>query len=321
MDLRRIKEPRIPGAGNMKVCREIEMFPEIGKPVVLAIGSFDGIHLGHQAIIRSALAKASALGGEAWLMTFHPHPRAVLKPDEAPLLISPGAQQLALLESMQLDGVIQVPFTQELASLSPEAFWERLILHIPDLRAIFVGRNFRFGAHAAGDGRLLAELAENHGRLEVMITEDVVDQAGVISSSRIRAAVQDGDFSLVGKLLGRDFVVRGEVIDGRKHGRQIGFPTANVRPESRLLPPPGIYALRVYVDHQAHPAAGYIGANDRFLVEAHLLDFKGDLYGKVLEITFVRHVRDHEDFESQDALTEQIASDVRKVREILQQSG
>ena len=301
----------------MKHCHGLDEFPTTDVPVVLAIGSFDGVHLGHQAIIRSLIGQATGLEGEAWVMTFSPHPRAVLAPEKAPQLISPGQQQVDLLSSMQLDGVLQLPFTIEVASQSPQAFFDLLVEHIPQLAVIAVGGNFRFGCRAEGDVALLKELASAHGGMSIFVADEVREGSEWISSTRIRGAIQAGALRDVEGMLGRSYTIQGPVVDGKKHGRKVGFPTANVASENPLLPPPGIYALRVRIGNSMHAAAGYIAAESPDVVEAHVLDFDGDLYGQTLVVSLVERVREHIDFTDEPTLIAQIADDVQQIRELL----
>jgi riboflavin kinase/FMN adenylyltransferase len=250
-------------------------------------------------------------------MTFSPHPRELLTPDTAPLMISPGVQQVELLGSMKLDGMLQLPFDHALARKTPEAFFEMLVTHIPGLAVILVGDNFRFGHRASGDVALLKALVATREGMSVFVAEEICAENDTVSSTRIRAAITEGNLVLAEELLGRCYSITGPVQGGKKLGRTMGFPTANVASQNALLPPPGIYALRVRVGDRLYSSAGYMSAEQPDLVEAHLLDFEGDLYGQEITVTFVQRIRAHKDFTDKAALQAAIADDVRAAREIL----
>ncbi len=303
----------------MRTVTRLEQLQEESRPIVLAAGAFDGVHRGHQVVIQHALDRARAVGGSAWVMTFDPHPLKLLRPDIAPPLLTSTPHKLRLLQALGLDGCALLTFTHTLAAVEPEPFIADLKQAVPHLAALVVGSNWTFGHRARGTTRWLGELAPRYG-----FTADIV--AGVtlggqaISSTRIRKAVSAGQLDDAADLLGRPFSMYGTVIHGTKLGRKLGYPTANVDPHNEVRPPAGIYAVRMHVDGVVHPGAAFLtdhpdprkGPPD--MVEVHLIDRDLDLYGKDVEVFFVKRLRDEQRYKSLDALKQQIALDVAQAR-------
>ena len=289
------------------------------RPVVLAIGVFDGLHLGHQAILTAAIHEAARLGGKAWVLTFDPHPARLLRPAQAPLQLCTDAQRNRLLAAMGLDGCIVLPFTRELAELAPRRFWELLRASLPTLAAISVGANWRFGQQASGDIESLREFGQADG-VRVLVPDAVLHAGEPISSTRIRRAVQEGDMDLAALMLGRPYALAGEVVHGKKLGRTMGFPTLNVVTGNECVPPAGVYASKVWVDDRCHYGAGYrapggsASGDARILFEVHLLDFQGDLYGQKVEVALVKRMRGPLPPDQVPDLTARIRADVESVR-------
>ncbi len=335
---------------TVNILRSISDLATVRGPVVLAVGVFDGFHLGHRAVIERALADAAVAGGTAVVVTFDPHPAAILRPQNAPPLLTSTRHKIRLLHEAGMEHVLVLQFTPEFAAKAPENFIAELTAACRPLREICVGEDWAFGKERAGNLALLKSLGMKLGFDAVGIPAVAVDGRAV-SSTVIRAAVEDGALDIAARLLGRDFGVFGTVIEGRRLGRTLGFPTANVRPESEQLPPNGVYAVRVVIDPVAAEGTrravqtrdsesgmpnenigpppsvgGYCGianvgvrptvANEgaQRLVEVHLFDFSGELYGCDLEVAFLRFVRAEQKFPSLDALRAQIASDVASVR-------
>jgi riboflavin kinase / FMN adenylyltransferase len=299
----------------MDVYRTLDEAAAANRPMVFAVGAFDGIHLGHQAVIAAARKLAADGGAQAWAMTFDPHPQKVLRPDEAPELILAPTQKLAVLGELGLDATLLVPFTPALAGIAAEDFVSLVRRKLPGLRGIAAGENWRFGRGAFGDARLLQSLGRALGF--AVVTVPRVSFAGEpVSSSRIRAAVAGGRVEDAAAMLGRPFRLTGSVVPGRKVGHQLGFPTANLRAENELRPGAGIYAARATADGRTYPAAAYRGRGGAGgdVVEVHLLDFDGDLYGKTLDVDLVAHLREDRRFVSMDDLKAQIAKDVAAIR-------
>lgn len=303
----------------MKVYRSLDDTPPTDRPVCLAVGVFDGFHRGHQQVVARARARAAACGGEAWLLTFEPNPVVVLRPEQAPPRILSADARRRIAESQGLAGYIEHPFTQDFSHLSPEAFVRYLLLRVPRLKAIVVGANWRFGYRAAGDAQRLAHLGAEHG-FEVEAATPVLHNGLPVSSTRIRQALLAGDVAEARSLLGRPHTVAGIVVHGAKNGRHLGFPTANVAVEDEILPPHGIYAVQTSLDGRCIPSAAYRGPGSTVpgrILEVHLLDFDGDLYGKHLVIHFHERVREDRRFATSEELARQIARDVAAARAAL----
>lgn len=307
----------------MKTASSLDQLRAASKPVVLAAGVFDGVHRGHRAVIGTALADAARRGGEAWALTFDPHPQRVLKPETAPPTLTSTPHKLMLLGQTGLDGCVVQPFTRELAALEPEAFIDFLRDSVPSHAALVVGYNFNFGRRARGDTAMLRELGIARG-FDVHIVEGLQWNGDGISSTRIRQAVTDGRLEDAAAMLGRPFSIFGKVVEGKKLGRQLGFPTANVLPDNEVRPPPGSYAVRARVGGKTYDAAGYVGHRDRGFgpeIEVHLLDESLDLYGADMDVSFLRLVRADQHFDSLDALKAAIAGDVATARRFFTAAG
>jgi len=305
----------------MKRFRQIFDIPEKNKPVVLAMGCFDGVHIGHQKVISTAVEQAKERGGDAWVYTFEPHPAKVLVPEKAPPLISAEPCRLRQIEALGVAGIIETPFTKEFAGLEPEEFLSDLISKAPTLTGIVCGEDWSFGRRAAGNFQTLETFGKAHGFTATAVAP-VMDGEHKISSTTIRKLIADGNIPAAAKLLGRPFSLFGKVIPGRQVGRHLGFPTANIEPLNELLPAYGIYASRTEVDGRWFDSAVFAGASQTFdceqsLIESYLLDFDGDLYGKEIEIVLLEKIRDVHSFASQDELIEQIEKDVAQIRALL----
>jgi riboflavin kinase/FMN adenylyltransferase len=301
----------------------------LARPVV-TVGNFDGIHLGHQAILRTVVEQAKVVGGEAAVYTFHPHPRKVLRPESAPGLLTTLDQKIELLASHGVDAVIVEPFTLDFARTDAETFIRECLYRRIRPVEVYVGYDFHFGRDRAGSMRLLTELGPRLGFAVTIIPEVTVDE-GDVNSTRIRRLLADGLREIAARMLGRAYAVRGSVVQGDERGRVIGFPTANLDPESEVLPAPGVYAGWLRLLDEGDPAAGTelpvvtnVGNRPTFkdgaavLAEAHVLDWSGDLYGRRVELSFPLRLREERRFEGVEALREQIARDADEARRRLQ---
>lgn len=306
----------------MKVLRQLSEFKarEPAGPVCLAIGAFDGIHIGHQALFRYAVECAKAQSGEAWALTFSPHPSRVLCPGKAPALLTSNAHKLRCMEPLGLAGCINQPFTLEMATWEPLDFLERLRDGLPGLHAIFVGFNWRFGCGARGDVDLLKTWAAEH-QIEVIVPDPVEWNGELVSSTRIRKAVENGDLDEVQAMLGRPFSLFGVVRPGHRVARELGFPTANIQLQDEVRPPIGVYAAQVIYDGTLHNGAAYLGLrksedgeDEYYLLEVHLFDAEPDLYGKTIEVFFLKYLRKDKHFTDRVTLKESIARDVAQAR-------
>lgn len=286
---------------------------------VLTIGNFDGVHLGHQHLLSRVVARARALDAPACVYTFDPAPRAVLEPERCPPRILDLDQRVALLGRHGIDHVVVEPFDRDFAARPASWFAQEILAERLAPAALVVGHDFRFGRGRAGRTGDLATLLPD---LQVEQVDQLLVEGVRPSSSRIREAVAEGRVRDAAEMLGRDYSLRGVVVPGDQRGQQLGFPTANIDTLAELLPASGVYAARVPIDGRPLPAVVNLGvrptfAGRRFLIEAHLLDFEDDLYGRTLELRFVEFLRPERRFSGPEALVAQIAEDVASAREIL----
>jgi phosphoribosyl 1,2-cyclic phosphate phosphodiesterase len=287
-----------------------------GHTSVLAIGNFDGIHLGHQAVLRSAVARAQALHAVSTALTFDPSPRKVLRPESAPLRLSTNAQRMEWFNSLGLEAAVVLPFTLELARLSPEEFIEQILVRDLQVKTVLVGEDFHFGHKQAGNVKLLKELGIKNG-FEVVIIPPVQYRGEIVSSTIIRREVIEGDVSHAGRLLGRPFALTGAVVSGTGTGRKFTFPTLNLAAEQELLPARGVYITRTFLDGEkcSRRSVTNIGVRPTFnglalSVETHLLDFQGEAAPKRIEVRFWRRLREEKKFNGPSELRKQIARDI-----------
>ena len=284
----------------------------------VAIGNFDGVHAGHRALIR----RAHELGSPAVVLTFDPHPSALVSPDRVAEQLTSLARRFELLGEAGADAVVVEPFTRELAALSPDEFVDTVVLGGLHARAIVVGYDFRYGKARAGTTDTLREHAARAGIACDVIAPVEVD-GEVASSTHVRAHLRAGELAAADRLLGRHWDVDGVVVHGAKRGRAIGVPTANIQPDSDLPLRPGIYAVTLRVGSRELPAVASLGTNPTFVdkgalvLEVHVLDFDEDLYDQRVRTTFVTRLRDEARFESVDALIEQIHRDIAAARAAL----
>jgi riboflavin kinase/FMN adenylyltransferase len=302
----------------MRIVRGLDSVPLDARPSAVALGTFDGVHLGHRAILGTALGRAHAVGLDAVACTFDRHPMEILNPERAPLPITTVEERLALIGETGVDVVIVLAFTRELAAIEPEAFVKDVLLGRLRAREIVVGDSHRFGRAARGDARMLVDLSGRFGFQAHVVPPMAVDGA-VVSSSEIRAALQRGDVSGAARSLGRPYGITGQVTSGAGRGRTLGFPTANIDPDRPVLVARGVYRGLVTVDGGRHAAVVNVGVRPTFgettlAVEAHLLDFAGDLYGRRVRLDFMARLRDEMRFPSIEDLKAQVARDIAAAR-------
>jgi len=292
--------------------------PPPARPAAVAFGTFDGVHLGHQALLAALRAGADGLGGPATVLTFEPHPLAVLRPEQAPPAVDPLATRLELLAACGMDIAVVLPFDRALAERAPDWFGREVLLGHLGARLLVTGRDTRFGCGGAGDVALLQTYASEVGA-QVAIHPGVQMGGERVSSSRVRAAVAAGDVAAASALLGRPFCLRGSVVRGDGRGRQLGFATANVAAPDQVQPGHGVYVCLVDTGEGPRAAVTNVGMRPTFAgsarqVEAHVLDFAGDLYDRPLALHFLARLRDEQRFAGLDALVAQIARDVAATR-------
>ncbi|HEY2461074.1 MAG TPA: bifunctional riboflavin kinase/FAD synthetase [Candidatus Acidoferrum sp.] len=287
-----------------------------GRGSILAIGNFDGIHLGHQAILGAVVERAKEAGAVATVLTFDPPPLKVLRPESAPLRLSTNGQRREWFGIMGLEAAVVLPFTMELARLPAEDFIEQILLRDLQVRAVLVGENFRFGHRQAGDVKLLREFGMRNGFDVVMIAPVTCDGAEV-SSTAIRRQIAAGDVGEAGRLLGRAFALTGAVVSGTGTGSKFTFPTLNLKPEQELWPGKGVYVTRTVLEGEtkSRRSVTNIGMRPTFngsaaSVETHLLDWSGVAAGQRIEVRFWKKLRDEKKFSGPEELREQIAKDI-----------
>ena len=295
--------------------------------IVVALGNFDGVHLGHQVVLRRAMEVGRERGARVVAATFDPHPRAVLGKGGSPGLLTPLGLRREALVRYGAEEVRVISFDLALSKKSPREFVRDVLVGQMGAEAVVVGENFRFGHRAAGDVRDLAALMEEVGGKAYAVPVRALGGRGEISSSRIRTLISEGAVAEAAGLLGRPYLLRGEVVEGDRRGRSIGFPTANVLPDPvALVPAAGVYAGFVRVGEEWYAAATNVGLAPTFdraesRVEAHLLDFDGDLYGRVVDVTFARRIRGQRRFSGVEELKEQIGLDVEEAHRITREPG
>jgi riboflavin kinase/FMN adenylyltransferase len=304
----------------MKIIHTAKELNANGRKVCLAIGFFDGVHLGHQQIIRQTIADARQHEALAVAITFDQHPNAVVAPARVPPLIYSLPQKLRAIEALGADTLLLIHFDKAFSEQTGEAFVHGLAHDLGRIQSLCVGANFTFGHKRNGNVALLQKLgAELHFTVHGMAAVSL--DGKIVSSTRIRETIRYGELNLVSQMLGRAYSIAGRVIKGEQLGRQLGFPTANIDATGLTLPPNGVYAIHAIVRGQTYRGALNIGVrptltekNPTLHVEAHLLDFQGELYDEELEIVFVEKLRDEQKFDSLDELKKQIAKDIEQAK-------
>lgn len=296
---------------------ELKDFPG----AVLSIGNFDGVHLGHRTILSRLVELAHRLGTAAVVLTFEPHPLQLLNPGAAPPRLTTADQKASLIATSGIDLLVEFPTDAEFLNLSPEAFFQRIVLGKFAARGLVEGNNFFFGQGRRGTVETLAAFCREHEMILDVIQPAIVNGV-TVSSSLIRRALADGQAARAGQLLGRPYALVGTVRAGAGRGRMMGFPTLNLHQIETLIPADGVYAGRFETTLGDWPAAIHVGPNPTFSdgerkVEAHLLDFSGDLYGQTGELAFFQHIRETRQFSDADELACQLQDDVARVRQIV----
>jgi len=305
----------------MKILRSWESEPLVHGGA-LTIGNFDGVHMGHEQVLAETRGHALAVGGPAIAVTFEPHPRAILFPEEAPRRLCHLHERLELLSAAGLDAVLLLHFTRELSTWSAGDFVQRLHQALR-FKHIHVGYDFAFGHHRAGHADELRRMGENDAmRFTVSEAAAFEMQDAVVSSSRIRSAIEAADFTLAADLLGRPYSISGHVGKGEQRGRKLGFPTANIDVKDLSHPPAGIYAVHASCGERRWNAAAYLGYRPTFagrtlILETHVFDDAPDLYKQRVKVEFVRRIREDRAFTGPDDLSRQIAKDCTAARKIL----
>jgi riboflavin kinase/FMN adenylyltransferase len=293
----------------------------------VAIGVFDGVHLGHRALLRKTVEEARKRGVPSGVVTFEPHPRKVLSPDKAPCLLTSLEDRLSLFEAAGVENCLVLPFDEALARVEPEDFAREYLQGKLEVRAVFVGFNFTFGRGGRGTAELLSRLGAELG-FGVEILPPVQVEGEVVSSSLVRYLLAGGEVERAARALGRPYCVRGRVVAGEGRGRSLGYPTANLEVGEYCLPGPGVYGVGVEVRGRLHPGAANVGFRPTFhprprelVLEVHLLDFEEEVRGEELRVYFVKKIREEEAFPDGEALRVRIGRDVEEIRSLWSKEG
>ena len=300
--------------------RGLDSVPQEACGGAIAIGNFDGIHLGHRQLVRLLIEQAQLVGGPSVVLTFDPPPIKLLRPDLLPPALTWIERRAEILFTLGIDYVVIIETTQDLLELSAEDFYQQILVDQLKVKSIIEGPNFHFGKDRRGDIELLDELCQQHG-VHLTIADGQSASGHWVSSSRIRSLIDSGEIREANKLLLEPYRLHGRVIQGAARGRTIGFPTANLGQIDVLVPPHGVYAGSATIGITKYPAAIHIGPNPTFgenatKVEVHLLDYSGDLYGSLLEVEMLDQIRGVKKFDGVDQLIAQLKIDLAKVRAI-----
>ncbi|MBM3222995.1 MAG: bifunctional riboflavin kinase/FAD synthetase [Candidatus Tectomicrobia bacterium] len=305
----------------MQIVEQLAAFlPQAYPRPVLALGNFDGVHRGHQAIFQHVIQRARDLQGTSMVFTFEPHPLQVLAPEKAPALLTTADQKMRLIAALGVQVGLCIPFTETFARQEPLAFIQETLCACLGIHEVVVGHDFRFGHRRAGTVDLLQEQAGRFG-YQVTVIPAIMEEGIIVSSSNIRRLLLAGEVAQVTRLLGRPYAIAGPVVEGFRRGRQLGFPTANVRPAQVVVPARGVYAVQVEWNAQRYPGVANVGynptfGNDALSIEAHLFDMQADLYGAMVRIEFCQRIRDERKFTSREELAAQIACDAEQARRV-----
>jgi riboflavin kinase/FMN adenylyltransferase len=305
-----------------QILRSIPELSHLPGPLFLAIGVFDGVHLGHQAVISTSAKHARESNGTPVVVTFDPHPEKILRPEKAPHLLTATPHKIALIRTLGVRHLLIITFDRQFAATEPEDFVQQLIRHSKPLREICVGHEWSFGKNRRGNLKSLTRLGSKFD-FNVVGIPPVTVNGEIVSSTTIRRAVESGDLEKAAAMLGREYTILGTVVHGDNLGKKIGYPTANLSAHSEQFPPNGVYFAEAILDDEKFQGVVNLGVrptmsgdrSDRVL-EIHLFDFERDIYGKDLELRFIRYLRPEKKFGNVDALVQQIERDVQQAREL-----
>lgn len=299
---------------------------EISRPTVVTLGVFDGLHLGHQLIMKTVVERARAIGAVPTVITFEPHPRAVLHPDSAPPLLQTFDQKIEALGVLGIEQTIVIHFDKAFSQIRAETFLREVVMDRLHAKEVYLGRGFAFGHNREGNIELLKRISSKLGFIA-----DEVPEVGLrgqrVSSSRIRELLLKGQVNLARRMLGRPYGVEGPVVYGSERGAQIGFPTANIQPHNRVIPHGGVYVTATLIEGQWRRSVTNIGTRPTFesgaarSVETYVINWSGDLYGDVVRVRFLHRLRNEKKFGSINELTTQIERDVARAGEFFQRVG
>ncbi|HWI54476.1 MAG TPA: bifunctional riboflavin kinase/FAD synthetase [Desulfobacteria bacterium] len=292
--------------------------------VVVALGNFDGVHLGHRQLIRKTIEKSQQLNGTTAVLTFDPHPLKILVPEACPLMLLSKEEKIQKLSELGVELLIFIPFSKEFARLTPEEFVKEILAEKLRARGVVIGYNYTFGFKGQGNPETLSALGADCG-METIVVPPVMYRGVEVSSTLIRTLILNGEVHEAGKYLGYNPFMVSEVVAGDQRGRTIGFPTANLEPEENvLIPANGVYAVRVYIEGETFKGVANIGLRPTFKldrprnIEINIFDFCEDIYGRTIKVEFVQRIRFEQKFESIQELISQIADDALKARQVLE---
>jgi len=307
----------------MEILRSIPELAHLTGPLFLAIGVFDGVHRGHQAVISTSAEHAPSANGTPVVVTFDPHPMKVLRPREAPHLLTATQHKIRLIRQLGVQHLLVIKFDKAFAATAPEDFVQQLVTHSRPLREICVGHEWSFGKGRRGNLALLRKLGAQFDFEVVGIPAVTLGNGEPVSSTAIRHAVEAGDLAKAAEMLGHQYTILGTVVRGERLGKKIGFPTANLSVHSEQFPPNGVYFAQATLDGVIYPGVVNLGhrptvssGKSERVLEIHLLDFDHEIYGKDVEVRFVRYLRPEQKFENLDALARQIEFDVQQARQL-----
>ncbi len=306
----------------MRVIKDLASITSCPGGCVIAIGNFDGVHLGHQKIIQALVEEAEKIGLPSLLLTFHPHPETILSKREINLLQTLD-QRINEINKHRVQMTVILPFDKQFASLTAEEFIKRIIQDKFKAKEIIVGDNFRFGRKREGDVKKLREFAGQYG-FTVVSVPPVKKQSFIVSSSLIRDQLMRGDVETANILLGRPYEIKGTVVKGKSRGKTLGFPTANIHTANDIAPP-GVFISKIGLGSKIFPSVTHVGTKPTFnerepIIESYIIDYKNDIYGKSLRVFFLKKIRDEIKFEDSDALSLQIRKDLDQAQDFFQDS-
>lgn len=288
---------------------------------VITLGNFDGLHLGHQELVRMVMKRAAEIHGQSMVVTFRPHPLKVLAPDKCPELISIYEEKIELFKKLGIDVLIKIPFNLHFAEMTPREFVKKILCDLLGAKEIFVGFNYRFGKGREGNIETLKEMGREFG-FKVNEVEQISVDGEIISSTKIRSFIKEGEVEHAARLLGRPYAITGIVIRGDSRGKSLGFPTANIASKHMIIPSNGVYAVKLYARDTCHDGIVNIGLRPTFdtktlAIEVHVFDFNEDLYGEEVTVYFIKKLRTEKKFDSADALITQITKDITEAKAVL----
>ena len=307
---------------SMETLHSIAELAQLPGPLFLAIGVFDGVHLGHQAVISTSAEHARAANGTPVVVTFDPHPEKILRPQAAPHLLTATPHKIALIRDLGVRHLLIITFDQRFGATEPEDFVQQLVEYSKPLREICVGHEWSFGRNRRGNLELLKQFGTRFD-FGVVGIPPVTVNGELVSSTTIRKAVEAGDLQKAAQMLGREYTILGTVVTGDNRGKKIGFPTANLSAHNEQFPRNGVYFAKAKLDGVTYPGVVNLGfrptvdaGKSERILEIHLFDFERDIYGRDLEVRFIRYLRPEKKFKSVEALARQINLDVKQAREL-----